>query len=233
MTKRFYEQAAAAQVDGGFAVELDGRAVKTPAGQPLVFPSKALADAVACEWNAQGDDIDPKSMSLMPLCGTAIDRVPDVRDGLIEGLLRFADTDLLCHRSTHPEDLAARQVEVWQPLLDWAADDFGGRLKPTQSIIALDQDADAVAAFKAVLDGYDNWTLTALGELVGISGSLVVGLALVRGRLTVDQAFDVCHVDEDHQREMWGEDAEATARRDGIRRDLNTAKQFLDLSQAT
>lgn len=233
MTKRFYEQAAAAQVDGGFAVELDGRAVKTPAGQSLVLPSKALADAVAAEWNAQGDDIDPKSMSLMPLCGTAIDRVPDVRDGLIEGLLRFTETDLLCHRSAHPEDLVARQVEVWQPLLEWAADDFGGRLMPTEGIIAIDQDPAAVAAFKVVLEGYDNWVLTALGELVGISGSLVVGLAMARGRLSVDQAYDVCHVDEDHQRELWGEDAEATARLDGIRRDLNTAKLFLDLSQAT
>ena len=231
MSKRFYKQAAAAPVDGGFAVELDGRAVKTPAGTPLVAPTRALADAVADEWNAQGDDIDPKSMSLTPLVGTAIDRVPEVRDGLIEGLLRYAGTDLLCHRAGHPADLAARQTQMWQPLLDWAADELGARLTPTEGIIAVEQDPAAIEALRAVLDGFDNWTLTALGELVGISGSLVVGLALAKGRLDMDQAFAVCMVDEDHQREQWGEDFEATARRENVRADLDAAYRFLELSR--
>ncbi len=231
MAKRFYKQAAASAVDDGFAVELDGRPVKTPSGALLALPTQALAEAVAAEWDAQGDEIDPKSMRLMPLCGTAIDRVPDVRDGLIEGLLRYADTDLLCHRSGHPEDLAKRQFEVWQPLLDWAADALGARLQPTEGIIAVDQDPDAIAALKTALEEFDNWGLTALGELVGISGSLVIGLAMVKGRLDVAQAFDACHVDEDHQRELWGEDAEATARREGVRADLETAYQFFKLSQ--
>ncbi|HEY9163866.1 MAG TPA: ATP12 family protein [Magnetovibrio sp.] len=232
MTKRFYKQAAAAPVDGGFAVELDGRAVKTPAGRALILPTRALAEAVAAEWNAQGDEIDPKSMTLMPLCGTAIDRVPDVRDGLIEGLLRYAGTDLLCHRAAHPTDLAQRQFDMWQPLLDWAADELGGRLTPVDGILAVDQDPAAIASFKAVLESFDDWTLTALGELVGISGSLVVGLALAKGRLSVAEAYDVCHVDEDHQRELWGEDSEATKRREGIRTDLQAAYTFMTLSRA-
>lgn len=231
MSKRFYTEAAATPVDGGFQVELDGRAVKTPAGQALVLPTQALAEAVAAEWNAQGDEIKPKTMRMMPLVGTAIDRVPDVRDGLIEGLLRYADTDLLCHRATDREDLIARQNEVWQPLLDWAADELGARLIPVQGIIAQDQDPAAIAAFKTVLEGFDNWTLTALGELVGISGSLVVGLAVAKGRLDGAQAFTVCQVDEDHQREFWGEDFEATTRREGIRADLATAYQFLQMSR--
>ena len=232
MSKRFYKEAAATPVDGGFQVELDGRAVKTPAGQALVLPTRALAEAVAAEWNAQGDEIKPKSMRMMPLVGTAIDRVPDVREGLIEGLLRYADTDLLCHRASDREDLIARQNEVWQPLLDWAADELGARLVPVQGIIAQDQDPAAIAALKGVLESFDNWTLTALGELVGISGSLVVGLAVAKGRLDGSQAFSVCQVDEDHQREFWGEDFEATARREGIRADLDTAYQFLQLSRA-
>lgn len=231
MSKRFYTDAAVAAVDGGFAVELDGRAVKTPAGSALVLPARALAEAVALEWNAQGDEIDPKSMRLMPLCGTALDRVPDVRDGLIEGLLRYADTDMLCHRAGHPQDLAQRQRDAWQPLLDWAADDLGARLTPTEGIIAVDQDPAAIQAFKVALDGFDNWTLTALGELVGISGSLVVGLAVAKGHIDAAQAFDVCMVDEDHQRELWGEDAEATVRREGIQADLETAYQFLILAR--
>lgn len=231
MTKRFYKEAAVASVDGGFAVELDGRAVKTPAGRALVLPTRLLAEAVAAEWNAQGDDIDPKSMALMPLCGTAIDRVPEVRAGLIEGLLRYAGTDLLCHRAAHPADLAQRQREVWQPLLDWAADTLGARLTPVDGILAVDQDPAAIAAFKVALEGFDDWTLTALGELVGISGSLVVGLAVAKGRLSVAEAYDVCHVDEDHQRELWGEDAEAAKRREGIRADLQAAYTFMALSR--
>jgi len=231
MSKRFYTEATAAAVDGGFQVELDGRAVKTPAGQALVMPTQALADAVAAEWNEQGDEIDPKSMSLMPLVGTAIDRVPDVRDGLIEGLLRYATTDLLCHRAGHPADLAARQTDVWQPLLDWAADELGARLTPTEGILAVDQDPAALAALHGVLESFDNWTLTALGELVGISGSLVVGLALAKGRLDIEQAYTVCHVDEDHQRELWGEDFEATQRRENVCADLAAAYRFLKLVQ--
>lgn len=231
MSKRFYTEAATTAVDGRFQVELDGRPIKTPAGQPLIMPTRALADAVAAEWNAQGDEIDPKSMSLMPLVGTAIDRVPDVRDGLIEGLLRYATTDLLCHRAGHPADLAARQAKAWQPLLDWAAIELGARLMPTDGIIAVDQDPAALAALKGVLEGFDNWTLTALGELVGISGSLIVGLALAKGRIDIEQAFTVCHVDEDHQRELWGEDFEATQRRENVCADLAAAYRFMQLVQ--
>lgn len=231
MSKRFYKHAAAAPVDGGFSVELDARPIKTPAGRLLVLPTRALADAVAAEWDAQGDDIDPKSMKLMPLCGTALDRVPEVRDGLIEGLLRYATTDLLCHRAAHPADLAKRHVEVWQPLLDWSAETLGARLLPTEGIIAVQQPPEAMAAFKAVLESFDDWTLTALGELVGISGSLVLGLALVKGRVDAAEAFDVCMVDEDHQRELWGDDFEASKRRENVRADLIAAYQFFQLSK--
>lgn len=232
MSKRFYKQAAAKALGDGFAVELDGRAVKTPAGRPLTLPTLALAQAVAAEWNAQGDKIEPKSMHLMPLCGTAIDRVPEVRAGLIEGLLRYADTDLLCYRAAHPEDLARRQAEAWQPLLDWAADALGARLVPTQGVSHVPQDPAAHDAFQAALEGCDDWTLTALGELVGITGSLVVGLAVVKGRLTAREADAAAHVDDDYQQELWGEDAEAAKRRAGVRRDLETAARFLELLKA-
>lgn len=231
MTKRFYKHAAAAPADGGFAVELDGRAVKTPAGNPLVLPTQDLAQAIAREWDTQGEEVDPKSMKLMPLAGTAIDRVPEVRDGLIEGLLKYAETDLLCHRASHPQDLAQRQFETWQPLLDWAADELGARLTATEGILAVEQDATAVAAFAEVLTAQDNWVLTALGELVGITGSLVVGLALLKGHIDVDAAFNAMHVDEDHQRELWGDDAEALARREHVRADLDAAYAFMTLSR--
>lgn len=231
MTKRFYKTAATAETPEGFTVELDGRAVKTPAGRALALPSRALAEAIAAEWDAQGDEIEPKSMHLMPLAGTAIDRVRDIRADMVEGLLKYAETDLLCHRAGHPQDLAERQRKAWQPLLDWAADELGARLTPTEGILAVEQDAAAVSALKKVLDAQDEWTLTALGDLVGITGSLVVGLAMLKGRLDAGLAFDVMNVDEDHQRELWGEDAYATKRRDDVRAELDAAYRFLMLSR--
>jgi len=229
MTKRFYKQASSNTVEGGFAVTLDERTIKTPAGQPLNLPTQALADAVAGEWDAQGDEIEPKSMPMMQLCGTAIDRVPDVRDGLIEGLLRYTDTDLLCYRAGHPADLAAKQHAAWQPLLDWASAELGATLFVAEGIMPVDQDEAAREAFRTVLDQLDNWTLTAVAELVGISGSLVVGLAVLKGRLDVEGAFAVCQLDEDHQIERWGEDAEALEKRDSVERDLINAARFLEL----
>lgn len=229
MSKRFYKTAAAAPVEGGFAVTLDGRGVKTPAGKPLTIPTQALADAVAAEWDGQGDDIDPNSMPLMQLCGTAIDRVPDVRDGLIDGLLRYVDTDLLCYRAETPEDLAARQAEVWQPLLDWAAETFGANLKVVNGVIPVTQDDSARQGFATAMVDLDDWQLTALAEMVGVSGSIVVGFAMFAGALDGEQAFKVCHVDEDHQIALWGEDAEATERRANVLAELNTAVRFLDL----
>jgi len=230
MKKRFYDTAACAKVDGGYAVQLDGRGIKTPQGTPLLMPTQALAEAIADEWNAQGEEIDPKTMEMMPMAGTAIDRVPEVRDGLIEGLLKYAETDLLCYRAERPKDLIQRQKEAWDPVLDWAAKDLGARLKPTHGIVAIDQDPEALSALKKVLEGFDNWTLTAMGELVGISGSLVVGLALIKGHLTVEQALHICEIDEAHQNEQWGEDFEAIERRKNIAKDVTSAHRFFKLA---
>lgn len=232
MTKRFYKNAAALAADGVFAVTLDERSIKTPAGNAMNLPSAALAAAVAEEWNAQGDEIDPKSMPLMQLCGTAIDRVPDVRAGLIEGILRYADTDLLCHRAASPADLAARQDEVWQPLLDWAADVYGANLKCVEGVIPVAQDPHAGDGFAAAMADMDNWQLTAVAEMVGISGSIVIGFAMYAGRLDVDAAFAACQVDEDHQIALWGEDYEASQRRANVHAELLTAARFLALLSA-
>jgi len=229
MTKRFYKNAAAVDAEGGFAVTLDGRAIKTPAGQSLHVPTLALARAVADEWNAQGDEVDPQSMPLMQLCGTAIDRVQGVRDGLIDGLLRYVDTDLLCYRAASPADLVARQAEVWQPMLDWAEETFGATFKVVEGVIPVTQDDATRQGFAVAMADMDNWQLTALAEMVGISGSIVVGFAMFAGALDGDQAFAVCHVDEDHQIALWGEDAEATQRRAHVRAELTTAVQFLNL----
>ncbi|MEG3617733.1 ATP12 family protein [Magnetovibrio sp. PR-2] len=229
MTKRFYKDAAAHQTEGGFTVVLDGRPIKTPAGKPLSLPTHALAEAVAEEWEGQGEDVDPNSMPLMQLCGTAIDRIPDARDAMIDGLLRYVDTDLLCYRAGSPQDLVERQAKVWQPLLDWAKETFGADLKVVEGVIPVSQDDSSKQGFAAAMADMDNWQLTALAEMVGVAGSIVVGFAMFVGALDGDQAFKVIHVDEDHQIELWGEDAEATARREHVRGELKTAVQFNEL----
>jgi len=232
MTKRFYKDVAAVEAEGGFAVTLDTRTIKTPAGSALTLPTHALADAVAGEWDAQGDEVDPKSMPLMQLSGTAIDRVPNVRDGLIEGILRYADTDLLCYRADHPDDLIASQNATWQPLLEWADDTFGAKFKVVTGIIPVEQNVKVCEALRSSLVKLDDWTLTALGELVGISGSIIVGLAVLKGRIDAEQALLACQLDEDYQNGRWGKDAEALARRKNIQADLVTTTRFLELLSA-
>ncbi|MBL4693614.1 MAG: ATPase [Magnetovibrio sp.] len=232
MKKRFYDKATAEKVDGGYAVHLDGRAVKTPQGTPLVMPSQALCEAVAQEWEAQGDEIDPKSMDLMPLAGTAIDRVSDVRDGLVEGLLKYGETDFLCYLAEDTQEvLVKKQIETRQPVLDWADEELGAKLVSTQGVVAVAQDPKAIEALRDVLQGFDNWTLTSMGELVAITGSLVLGLSMVKGHLSVDEALHIARVDEDHQIEQWGEDFEAQDRRALITKDVKTAYRFFELSQ--
>ncbi|MBF0250563.1 MAG: ATPase [Alphaproteobacteria bacterium] len=231
--KRFYSTAQIAETDGGFAVKLDGRPVKTPAGKPLTLPTAALAQGVADEWNAQGetvgDEIDPATMPLMRLCGTAIDRIADLRGGLLEGLQRYVDTDLLCYRAGHPQDLVEKQDRVWQPLLDWAAEALGLRMRVVEGVLPIEQDAAAHDAVRAALHDLDDWRLTALGDLVGISGSIVIGLAILRDRLDAEGAFEACMLDELHQAERWGDDHEAVERRKHIRADIASTARFFEL----
>lgn len=227
--KRFYKQASAAEVDGGFAVHLDGRSIKTPVGRPLAVPFRALAEAMAAEWQEQGEEIKPKSMPMTQLASTALDRVGPDRATIIEQLARFAETDLLCYRADFPPDLVARQTAQWQPLLDWAAETCGARLAVTSGVVAVTQPAEAVAALVARLQSYDDWQLTAAQAACAPAGSLVLALALVEGRLSGQQTFELSQLDESYQIEKWGEDHEAADRRAALQRDILAAERLLTL----
>lgn len=228
--KRFYKLAEVAEVSGGFAVHLDGRCVKTPAGRKLEVPFRALAEAMAVEWREQGEEIKPKSMPMTQLVSTALDRVGPERATILDQLTRFSDTDLLCYRAEAPQDLVARQTGQWQPLLDWAAEAIGARLVVTTGVIAVDQPAGAVAALAARLDGYDDWRLTAAQATCAAAGSLVLALALVEGRLDGERTYALSQLDETFQIEQWGEDTEAAERRAALRRDILAAERLLALA---
>ncbi len=227
--KRVYKEARAAAVEGGFEVQLDGRSLRTPAGSRLALPGEALAAAVAAEWQVQGDQIDPETMPMMSLACTALDRVAGQRDQIVGEILRFAETDLLCHRVDTPAELVRRQSETWQPLLEWSAQELEAPLQATTGILAVAQPPESLAALRRAVDGLDDLALTALSVAVSAAGSLVIGLALLRGRLDPEAAFEAAELDASYQIELWGEDPEATRRRATCRADLFAAARFAAL----
>lgn len=213
--KRFYEIAAATKVDGGYHITLDAKPVRTPGGETVLLQNRALADALAAEWDAQKTHIEFSTMGINQLVNSAIDRGAVDRAALAIELAAYASTDLLCYRAEAPAALVARQVVAWDPLLDWAGARYGARLRVTSGIVAIEQDASALAALQARIAAADPFQLVALRAAVGICGSLIVGLAVAEGHLDIERAWQVVNIDEDWQKEKWGEDAQAAANRAG------------------
>ena len=230
--KRFYKTAAAVETDGGgFRIELDGRAVRTPAGRSFVLAARALADAVAAEWAAQEDDILPASMPMTQLAYTALDHVASNRAEVIEQVVKYGKTDLLCYRAEAPPELVEQQARAWQPLLDWLREAHGVALVVTEGITPVAQSADVAEGLTRAVEPLDDLVLTALASAVHSSGSVVIGLAMLAGRLDAEQAFEVSQLDETHQISQWGEDHEAMARRDFLRAELGAAARFFELAR--
>lgn len=227
--KRFYKQAGVAPAPAGFQVTLDGKPVRTPAQAPLVVPQRGLAEAIAAEWQAQGEKVEPASMGLMKLACTVIDRIGPQRTLVEDELARFAGTDLLCYRADEPEKLARRQQAAWQPLLDWAADTFDAPLTVTAGVMPVAQDDQALQALARALRTLDDWRLMVLHSATTLTGSLVLGLAVVQRRITVAEAWTASRIDADFQIEQWGVDAEAEQAAANARRDILVAGRLLDL----
>jgi chaperone required for assembly of F1-ATPase len=226
--KRVYKTAAIAATESGegYVVTLDGKHLHSPGQQPLIVPSVALAEAIAGEWAGQGPEIVPTSMPLTRLVATATDRVAAQRRAVVEELMRFADTDLLCYRATEPVALAARQAALWQPLLDWAAARFGADLAVVAGLMPCPQPDAALAALRRAVEALDDFALTGLMVATAAAGSLVIGLALIEGRISGEEAFAVSQLDETFQIEQWGEDPAATARRAALKDDLVSVERF-------
>ena len=227
--KRFYKAAEAAPVDGGHEVRLDGRPVNTPAKSRLIVPGAALAAALAEEWNAQGETIDPDTMPLTQLANTTIDRVARQREEVVAGVLAYAETDLLCYRADQPESLAERQNAVWQPLLDWAALTFDAPLTVTRGVLPTRQPQASLDALARAVSACDAFRLAGVSQAAGLLGSIVLALALSAGRIGAREAFDVAHLDDLYQQELWGEDDEAVVRLDRLRAEIAATERFLRL----
>jgi chaperone required for assembly of F1-ATPase len=203
--------------------------MRTPAKAPLVVPAQALAEAVAAEWQGQGEQVDPHSMPLNSLACTAIDIVVPQRAHIVEDLAGYGGHDQLCYWTDEAGELLSLQQLHWQPLLDWTAQALQAPLRKTCGVTPQGQAPESLAALKRAVEAHDDLELTALAAAVNTAGSLVVGLALSRGRLDAAEAFAVSQLDELYQAGRWGEDAEAAARREALRRDLEGAALFLQL----
>lgn len=207
--KRFWKETSVGEVDGGFQVTLDGRAVKTPAKAPLIVPTRVLADAMATEWNAQEEAIDPNTMPVTRMANSAIDKVSLQHAAVADMLAAYGDSDLLCYRATDPRELVARQAALWDPILDWAVDSLGARLNTASGVMHVAQAPDALENLTRRVHALDDFHLAAFHDLVAISGSLVLAFAVVEKRLDVDDGWALSRVDESWQEELWGVDEEA------------------------
>jgi chaperone required for assembly of F1-ATPase len=229
--RRFYEAATIAPAEGGWCILLDGKLLRSPAKRSFALPAEALAAAIAEEWQAQGEKIDPRSMPLMQLAATAIDRVADARDAVVEEIAGYGGSDLVCYRAAEPPALVRRQEALWQPLIAWLAERYDIALNVTTGIVSVEQPPHALATFRRVIEACDLFALTALAAMTGSAGSLVIALALAEGRLSAEEAADAALLDELFQAEKWGSDPEAERRRAAIRADLAAAARFHRLSR--
>jgi chaperone required for assembly of F1-ATPase len=227
--KRFYKRATVSPEAGGVAILLDGRPVRTPARAALRVPTEELADAVAGEWNAQGESIEPHSMPLTGLANAAIDRVAPDPAAFGRTLAEYGESDLLCYRAEGPQSLVERQSRVWDPLLGWARTRFGVEIETTAGVMHRRQPAETVEQLGRAVAARGAFQLAGLAPLVTISGSLIIALALAEGAIGLETAWDSAMLDEAWQAEQWGADPLAAASLENRRREFEAAYRFLTL----
>ena len=232
VNRRFYREAAAMPVSGGWSIALDGKVVKTPARRDLVLDSRALAEAIAAEWAAQDAKVKPNTMPLMQLVSTALDRVGPERARIVAETAQYAATDLICYRAEAPAELTARQIATWDPLLEWLRARYDVALKCAAGVMAVPQSKAALDVLARAVESMDDLRLTALAAITGAAGSLVIGLAVLEGRLSPEEASAAAQLDELYQAERWGSDPEAERRRAGQAADILHARRLLDLLAA-
>jgi len=227
--KRFWKEARAARQDGGWGIALDGRAVRTPARAPLLVASEALATAIADEWVAQGETIDPAAMPLTGLANAAIDLAAPDPAAFAVPIAAYAASDLLCYRDDRDTALQAEQAAAWNPLLAWAEARHGIEFTLAQGVLPVDQPAATVAALTGAVRALDPFRLAALAPLVTIGGSLVAALALAEGAFDAAALWEAVSLDELYQERRWGADSEAQQARARREADWYHAARFLGL----
>lgn len=227
--KRFWKEVAVVPEGNGWGLRLDARALRTPAKAALIVPTEAMAQAIAEEWRAQDGEIRPDTMPVTRAANSALDKVTVQSAEVAAILAEYGTTDLLCYRAEAPPMLVARQAAAWDPLLAWAEAELQAPLTVTTGVLPVAQPPASLARLTAAVAGYEPFRLTALHDLVAISGSLVIGLAVARGQIGPTDAWAVSRIDEHWQVEQWGADDEAAAAEAVKSRALHEAARFLQL----
>jgi chaperone required for assembly of F1-ATPase len=231
--RRFWTGATVRQVaDRGWEVTLDERPVRTPGKLALALPTMRLAQAIAAEWDAQSEVIDPTTMPLTRAANSAIEKVAVQFDGVVSMLADYGATDLLSYRADQPETLIRMQAEAWDPLIDWSATCLHAPLRITHGVIPVPQDPDALARLRSHLSGLDPFGLMAMHDLVTVPGSLIIGLGVAHGRINGEEAHRLSRIDEAFQASQWGEDEEAMQAAESRRQAILSAERFWHLSRA-
>lgn len=227
LPKRFYKTAATAPNDNGYAVELDGRGIKTPKRVALTVPTEALATAIAAEWNALGDLIDPDLLPLTKIANTAIDGIIGREGEVHDDIVRYIGNDLLFYRADLPKALVDRQAEAWDPILDWFAETLDANFKSTAGIMPIEQNLVSVAKAASALSNETAMSLAPLHVMTTLTGSALLTIAHLKGHISVEQVWHATNIDEDWQIEQWGRDDEAEERRAKQYAELQAAADFL------
>lgn len=229
--KRFYREAGLEATPGGFVLTLDGRPARTPARAPLALPTRALGEAVAAEWAAQGETIDPSTMPLTRLANSTIDGVAREPEAVRAELARYAGSDLVLYRADGPEGLVEAQAQAWDPVLDWVHEALGARFVLSEGVTFVAQPETSLARVRAVLEAETSpFRLAALHVMTTLSGSVLVALMQAAGAVDAEAAWEAAHVDETFQEARWGLDAEAAERRARRKAEFMAAARMLALT---
>jgi chaperone required for assembly of F1-ATPase len=231
LPKRFYQEVAVRdEAQGRASILLDGKPVRTPGKALLILPNREVAEAIAEEWRGQKGEIDPETMPLTRLSNSVIDGVAGREAEVIADIIGYAGSDLICYRAAGPDKLVALQELHWEPIAVWSKSDLGAPLRLAAGVMHVAQAPASLEMIRRRLAGLDAWSLTALHVMTGLTGSVLLALAVALGRLTPEEAWAAAHVDEDFQISQWGEDEEAVQRRDRRWRDFAAAARLLDLA---
>jgi len=224
--KRFWKDASVVEAGAGFTVHLDGRKLRTPVKSELIVPTRKIAKAIAAEWDAQVEMVDPLTMPVTRTANAAIDKVAPMHAEVAALVAAYGDTDLLCYRAQSPSELVERQNAAWDPLLEWAADVLEAPLNTGVGIVHVKQNTEVLALLAKRVAALDAFQLAAFHDLVGMSGSLIIGFATTHKVLSVSDLWQCSRIDEDWQIEQWGEDDEEITTSEGKRAGFEHAARF-------
>jgi chaperone required for assembly of F1-ATPase len=225
-SKRFYAAVSFAPGDEGFLILLDARPVRTPAQRRLAVPTLALAALIVEDWARQGEDIDLADMFATRLAFSAVDQAAARRARMAEEVVGFAGSDLLCYFAAHPQALFAEETKRWGPVLDWAEAALGLHFIRVVGVGHKQQPKATLARVRDLADALDDFSLAGLAHATSLFGSAVLALALQRGRLDGDTAFELSRLDEAFQERQWGADAEAAKRVAALRTEAQLLERW-------